>query len=61
MLSRSALTLEILLRLKDECSASNLPEGDFSVLSGNSEKYIYRLVKTNEEIKIETSIRTKQG
>jgi len=49
------------VRLMHKCLASNLPKGDFSVLSGDSGKYIYRLVKTGKEIKIETFTRTEQS
>ena len=45
----------------EEGSASSLPEGDLSVLGCISEKFIYKLVKTDKEIKIETTSRTKQG
>ena len=41
------------------CSASSLPEGDLSVLSCISEKFIYKLVKTDTEIKIERSTRKR--
>jgi len=47
--------------MMEEGSASSLPEGDLSVLGCNSEKHIYKLVKTDKEIKIERSSRTKQG
>ena len=47
--------------MPEEGSATSLPEGDFSVLSCTSEEYIYTLVKTDKEIKIERSTRTKQG
>ncbi len=46
------------VQLRQECLAAGLPECDFSALSGNSEKYIYKLVKTDREIKIETSLNT---
>jgi len=42
-----------------KCSASSLPEGDLSVLSCISEKFIYKLVKTDTEIKIERSTRKR--
>jgi len=45
--------------LMNKCFAAGLPECDFSTLSGGSEKYVYRLVKTSKEIKIETY--TRQG
>ena len=47
------------VQLRNKCLAAGLPECDFSALSGNSEKYIYELVKTNKEIKIETYTRTR--
>ncbi len=47
------------VQLMNKCLATGLPECDFSALSGNSEKYIYKLVKTTKEIKIETSPRTR--
>ncbi len=47
------------VQLMNKCLAAGLPECDFSALSGNSEKYIYKLVKTTKEIKIETSPRTR--
>ena len=47
------------LQLEHKCLASDLPKGNFSTLSGGSEKYVYRLVKTSKEIKIETY--TRQG
>ncbi len=43
------------------CLAANLPAGELAVLICHSEKYVYNLVKTDKEIKIETSSRTKQG
>jgi len=49
------------VQLMNKCLASNLPKGDFSTLSGDSGKYIYRLVKTNKEIKVETFTRAEQG
>ena len=47
------------VQLMNKCLAAGLPECDFSALSGGSEKYIYRLVKTDTEIKIETTARTR--
>ncbi len=47
------------VQVMHKCLAASLPECDFSALSGGSEKYIYRLVKTTKEIKIETTL--KQG
>ncbi len=47
------------VKLMHKCLAAGLPECNFSSLSGDSEKYVYRLVKTNNEIKIETY--TRQG
>ncbi len=49
------------VQVMHKCLAAGLPECDFSALSGGSEKYLYRLVKTTKEIKIETYTRTKQG
>ncbi len=49
------------VQLMNKCLAVSLPECDFSALSGGSEKYIYQLVKTNTEIRIETTSRAKQG
>jgi len=49
------------VQLMNKCLAAGLPECDLSALSGGSEKYLYRLVKTDKEIKIERSTRTKQG
>ena len=45
------------VQLMNKCLAAGLPECDFSALSGGSEKYIYRLVKTTKEMKIETYAR----
>ena len=45
------------VQLMNKCLAAGLPECDFSALSGGSEKYLYRLVKTDTEIKIETTLR----
>ena len=49
------------VQLMNKCLAVSLPECDFSALSGGSEKYIYQLVKTNTEFRIETTSRAKQG
>jgi len=49
------------VQLMNKCFAVSLPECDFSALSGGSEKYIYQLVKTSTEIRIETTSRAKQG
>jgi len=38
------------------CSAANLPEGELAVLLCHSKKYNYKLVRTDREIKIETSL-----
>ncbi len=38
------------------CLAANLPEGELAVLLCHSKKYNYKLVKTDSEIKIETSL-----
>ncbi len=38
------------------CLAANLPEGELAVLICHSEEYVYKLIKTDKEIKIETSI-----
>jgi len=38
------------------CSAANLPEGELAVLLCHSKKYNYKLLKTDREIKIETSL-----
>ncbi len=38
------------------CSAADLPEGELAVLLCHSKKYNYKLVKTDREIKIETSL-----
>jgi len=38
------------------CSAANLPEGELAVLLCHSRKYNYKLLKTDREIKIETSL-----
>ncbi len=42
----------------EQCSAANLPEDDLSTLSCFSKKHFYQLVKTDREIKIETSPNT---
>ena len=49
------------LPMMPSCLAANLPAGELAVLICHSEKYVYNLVKTDKEIKIETSSRTKQG
>ena len=41
-----------------QCSAADLPEGELLVLLCNSKKYNYKLVRTDREIKIETSPNT---
>ncbi len=38
-----------------QCSAAELPEGELLVLRCRSEKYVYRLVRTDTETKIKTS------
>ncbi len=38
------------------CLAANLPEGELAILFCHSKKYNYSLVKTDREIKIETSL-----
>ncbi len=38
------------------CLAANLPKGELAVLLCHSKKYNYKLVKTDSEIKIETSL-----
>ena len=38
------------------CSAADLPEGELAVLLCHSKKYNYKLVRTDREIKIETSM-----
>lgn len=38
------------------CSAADLPEGELAVLLCHSKKYNYKLVKTDREIQIETSL-----
>ena len=38
------------------CLAANIPEGELAVLPCHSKKYNYKLVKTDSEIKIETSL-----
>ncbi len=44
------------LPMMPSCLAANLPEGELAVLICHSEKYVYNLVKTDREIKIETSL-----
>jgi len=36
--------------------AANLPAGELAVLICHSEEYVYKLIKTDREIKIETSL-----
>jgi len=45
-----------LLPTMPSCSAANLPEGELAVLLCHSKKYNYKLLKTDREIKIETSL-----
>ncbi len=44
------------LPMMPSCLAANLPEGELAVLICHSEEYVYKLIKTDKEIKIETSI-----
>ncbi len=37
------------------CSAADLPEGELLILRCRSEKYVYKLVRTDTETKIKTS------
>jgi len=47
------------VQLMHKCLAAGLPECDFSSLSGDSEEYVYKLINTDKEIKIETYTRTR--
>jgi len=41
-------------QLKKQCSAANLPEGKLKTLDASSKKNVYKLVKTDTEIRIDT-------
>ena len=41
--------------MMSQCSAADLPEGEWLVLRCRSEKYVYTLVKTDTETRIKTS------
>jgi len=43
------------LPMMPKCSASDLPEGELLTLFCHSRKHFYNLVRTDREIKIETS------
>jgi hypothetical protein len=45
------------LPMMPSCLAANLPEGELAVLICHSEEYVYKLIKTDTEIKIETTAR----
>ncbi len=44
------------LPMMPSCLAANLPAGELAVLICHSEEYVYKLIKTDREIKIETSL-----
>jgi len=56
MYSRGFLRSEGPMPTMPSCSAANLPEGELAVLLCHSKKYNYKLVRTDREIKIETSL-----
>jgi len=56
MYSRGFLRYDGALPTMPSCLAANLPEGELDVLLCHSKKYNYKLVKTDREIKIETSL-----
>ncbi len=45
-----------LLPMMPSYLAANLPAGELAVLICHSEEYVYKLIKTDREIKIETSL-----
>ncbi len=45
------------VQLMHKCLATGLPECDFSSLSGDSEKYVYRLVRKRKVSEIKISVR----